>query len=74
METLNILENAKINEIDCCTAESVHLIAESMKLAWADRLAYDSDPRPNAAEMFPQGSETTSIEVAIHIVICLQLA
>jgi gamma-glutamyltranspeptidase/glutathione hydrolase len=45
METLNILENAKIKEIEYCTAESVHLIAESMKLAWADRLAYDADPR-----------------------------
>jgi len=45
LEMLNILEGFPLGELDPLSAESIHLIAEAKKIAFADRLAYCGDPR-----------------------------
>ena len=44
VEMLNILEGFDVAGAGFGTAESVHLLAESMKIAFADRFQYLSDP------------------------------
>ena len=45
LQTLNILENFDLPGMGYCTPASIHVIAEALKLAWADRLAYVADPQ-----------------------------
>lgn len=44
LEMLNILETKNVKALGAETAESLHLIAESMKLAFADRAFWLGDP------------------------------
>jgi gamma-glutamyltranspeptidase / glutathione hydrolase len=44
IQMLNILEHADINALGLATAESVHLLAEALKIAFADRAAATADP------------------------------
>lgn len=44
IEILNILEGYPIKELGHNSAETIHLMAESMKLAYADRSKYLGDP------------------------------
>jgi gamma-glutamyltranspeptidase/glutathione hydrolase len=44
LETLNIVEGADLAAIGVDSADGVHLLAEAMKLAFADRLRYAGDP------------------------------
>ena len=44
LQTLNILERFPISKLGHNSALSIHLLAESMKLAWADRDRYHGDP------------------------------
>lgn len=44
IEILNILENYRIGEMGHNTAETIHVMAEAMKLAYADRAEYLGDP------------------------------
>lgn len=44
IEILNILENYRIGEMGHNTAQTLHLMAEAMKLAYADRAEYLGDP------------------------------
>ena len=48
LETLNIIENAKI---DVGSAAGIHLMSEALKLAFADRLAHAADPRVHDTPM-----------------------
>ncbi|MCZ6633878.1 MAG: gamma-glutamyltransferase, partial [bacterium] len=41
---LNIVENFDLPSLGCNTAESIHLMVEAKKLAFADREAYMADP------------------------------
>ncbi|HET9016791.1 MAG TPA: gamma-glutamyltransferase, partial [Thermomicrobiaceae bacterium] len=45
LEELNILANADVAALGAETADAIHLMAETKKLAYADRLAYSGDPR-----------------------------
>ena len=45
LEELNILSNADVAALGPDTADSIHLMAETKKMAFADRLAYSGDPR-----------------------------
>jgi len=49
METLNILEGFDLDELGPNTPECIHIMAEAMKLAYADRFEYLADPE--AAEV-----------------------
>lgn len=44
IEILNILENYRIGKMGHNTAETIHVMAEAMKLAYADRAEYLGDP------------------------------
>jgi gamma-glutamyltranspeptidase / glutathione hydrolase len=44
IESLNIAENFELPKKKRSSAEAIHLLIESMKLTWADRLAFDADP------------------------------
>lgn len=44
IQILNILENYRIGEMGHNTAETIHVMAEAMKLAYADRAEYLGDP------------------------------
>ena len=44
VEMLNILEGFDVTGAGFGTAEGVHLLAESMKIAFADRFEYMGDP------------------------------
>jgi len=44
IQMLNILEEFPINELGHNTAQTIHLMAETMKLAYADRSQYLGDP------------------------------
>lgn len=44
-EILNILENVDMTALGHNTPESIHVMAEAMKLAYADRAKYLGDPR-----------------------------
>lgn len=43
-QTLNILEGFDLKGMGFQTAESLHVIAEAMRLAWTDRFCYVGDP------------------------------
>lgn len=45
LEELNILSNAQLSELPPSSADAIHLMAETKKLAYADRLGYCGDPR-----------------------------
>jgi gamma-glutamyltranspeptidase/glutathione hydrolase len=45
LETLNLLEPFALGEIGHNSVEAIHLFAEAMKIALADRVAYSADPR-----------------------------
>jgi gamma-glutamyltranspeptidase/glutathione hydrolase len=45
VEALNILENFDIPSTGFESLETIHLMIESMKLSWADTLAFVGDPR-----------------------------
>ena len=45
LEELNILENADLAALGHNSADAIHLMAETKKLAYADRLAYSGDPK-----------------------------
>lgn len=45
LETLNILEGFDLAGSGWCSADTVHLTLEALKLAFADRMAYAGDPR-----------------------------
>ncbi len=45
LEMLNILEGFEISRLGWGSADTVHLMVEAKKLAFADRLAYVGDPR-----------------------------
>jgi gamma-glutamyltranspeptidase/glutathione hydrolase len=45
LEALNIVEHDDVAKLGVDCAGGVHLLAEAMKLAFADRLAYTGDPR-----------------------------
>lgn len=47
-EILNILENVDMASLGHNTPESIHVMAEAMKLAYADRAKYLGDPRYTA--------------------------
>ena len=44
LQELNIVENFDLRALGCNTAESVHLMVEAKKLAFADREKYVADP------------------------------
>jgi gamma-glutamyltranspeptidase/glutathione hydrolase len=44
LQELNIVECFDLASLGCCTAESIHLMVEAKKLAFADREAYVADP------------------------------
>lgn len=44
IQILNILENYRIGEMGHNTADTIHVMAEAMKLAYADRAEYLGDP------------------------------
>lgn len=44
IEILNVLENYRIGAMGHNTAETIHVMAEAMKLAYADRAEYLGDP------------------------------
>ncbi|MFV0574705.1 MAG: gamma-glutamyltransferase [Vibrio sp.] len=44
VQILNILENYRIGEMGHNTADTIHVMAEAMKLAYADRAEYLGDP------------------------------
>lgn len=44
VQILNILENDEIDSLGFGTPDTVHLLAEAMKIAFADRFAYMADP------------------------------
>ncbi|MFQ5875142.1 MAG: gamma-glutamyltransferase family protein, partial [Dehalococcoidia bacterium] len=44
LQELNIVENFDLKGLGCNTAESVHVMVEAKKLAFADREAYLADP------------------------------
>lgn len=45
LEALNIVEHDDVAKLGVDSAPGVHLLAESMKLSFADRLAYTGDPK-----------------------------
>lgn len=45
LEELNILSNADLATLGAGSADAAHLMIETKKLAFADRLAYSGDPR-----------------------------
>jgi gamma-glutamyltranspeptidase len=45
LEALNIVENADLTRLGLSSAAGIHIMAEAMKLAFADRLAYAGDLR-----------------------------
>ena len=44
LQELNLVECFDLASMGCCTAESIHLMVEAKKLAFADREAYVADP------------------------------
>jgi gamma-glutamyltranspeptidase / glutathione hydrolase len=44
LEALNIAENFDFAPVAHYSPEMIHLLIETLKLVWADRLAYDADP------------------------------
>jgi gamma-glutamyltranspeptidase/glutathione hydrolase len=76
LETLNILENADLSPAGLTDATGVHLGAEALKAAFADRNAYAGDPRaveapietliskPWAAERFRAIDPTAASDLA----------
>lgn len=44
LQELNLIEQFDLNSLGCSTAESIHLMVESKKLAFADREAFVADP------------------------------
>ena len=44
LETLNILEGYQLSGLGARSPFAMHLVAEAMKLSWADRLEYVADP------------------------------
>jgi gamma-glutamyltranspeptidase/glutathione hydrolase len=44
VEILNIIEGFELSELGHNTPESIHILAEAMKLAYADRFKYIADP------------------------------
>ncbi|HWU37678.1 MAG TPA: gamma-glutamyltransferase, partial [Candidatus Acidoferrum sp.] len=55
LETLNILEGFDLRALGHNSAEVLHLIIEAVKLAMADRVAYQSLPNPPAAGLISKG-------------------
>ncbi len=55
LETLNILEGFDLKALGHNSAEALHLIIESVKLAMADRVAYQALPDPPAAGLVSKG-------------------
>ena len=79
LETLNILENADLGPTGVTSAAGIHLAAEALKLAFADRLANAGDPRfhdspidqliskPLAKDRFAQISPTAAANVGTGV-------
>lgn len=44
LQELNLVENFDLNSLGCNTAESIHLMVEAKRMAFADREAYLADP------------------------------
>ncbi|MQF69821.1 gamma-glutamyltransferase [SAR202 cluster bacterium AD-804-J14_MRT_500m] len=44
LQELNLVENFDLNALGCNTAESIHLMVEAKRMAFADREAYVADP------------------------------
>jgi gamma-glutamyltranspeptidase/glutathione hydrolase len=55
LETMNILEGFDLKALGHNSAEALHLIIEAVKLAMADRVAYQSLPDPPAAGLVSKG-------------------
>jgi gamma-glutamyltranspeptidase/glutathione hydrolase len=55
LETLNILEGFDLKALGHNSAEVLHLIIETVKLAMADRVAYQAIPDPPAAGLVGKG-------------------
>ncbi len=55
LETLNILEGFDLRALGHNSAEALHLIIEAVKLAMADRVAYQALPAPPAAGLVSKG-------------------
>ncbi|MGH7855904.1 MAG: gamma-glutamyltransferase, partial [Candidatus Binatia bacterium] len=54
LETLNILSGFPVASYGQSSANHLHVLAESMKIAWADKVAYHGDPEysdPHTAEL-----------------------
>lgn len=45
LEVLNILEGFDLEKSGWCSADTIHLTLEALKLAFADRMEYTGDPR-----------------------------
>lgn len=81
LETLNILENADLGATGVTSAAGIHLAAEALKLAFADRLANAGDPRvqdspiaeliskPLAKDRFAQIDPSAAMNVGTGVLI-----
>ncbi|HEU5432618.1 MAG TPA: gamma-glutamyltransferase family protein [Thermomicrobiales bacterium] len=67
LEALNIVENADISRLGVSSAAGIHIMAEAMKLAFADRLAYAGDPRHVATPLSTLIAKSWAAERYRHI-------
>ena len=58
LQILGILQNFELGKMKHYSAEAVHLMIESMKLVWADRLKFDADPDYTETPMAEMLSES----------------